>query len=292
MKTTLLVLGTCVPLFAQSFDVVSVKQNNSGDQGGNSNFPMGPGDVYTANGGHFTVTNFPLVSYVFFAFKVLGDQAQALLAQLPGWVSTDRFDIVAKTDGDTAKDTKDQMRLMVRSLLADRFRMTYHYETRQVPVFGLQFVKAGKFGPQFQAHPAEAPCSSEIPTTSSFDAPVAGGYPMLCGGVVGMPPSAPGRVRAGARNVTMAFIAKQLSGMGNLGRPALDQTGLTGIFDFVIEWVPEANAPVPVGADFQPDPAGPSFLEALKEQLGLKLDSQKGPSEFLVIDHIEHPSEN
>jgi len=277
-----------------SFDVVSVKQNKSDDPRGNANFPLGPGDVYTANGGHFTATGFPLITYIFFAFKVLGDQGQALVAQLPGWVNTDRFDIVAKTDGNPAKDTKDQMRLMMRSLLADRFKMTSRYETRQVPVFGLQYLKQGKTGPQLQAHPADAPCSTEIPTASGpgFDATVVGGYPTLCGGVLGMAPSATGRVRAGARNVTMAFIAKQLSGMGNLGRPVLDQTGVTGTFDFVLEWVPEINGPNPVGPDFQPDPSGPTFLEAVKEQLGLKLDSQKGPSEFLVIDHIDHPSEN
>jgi uncharacterized protein (TIGR03435 family) len=80
--------------------------------------------------------------------------------------------------------------------------------------------------------------------------------------------------------------------MGNLGRPVIDLTGLTGNFDMVIEWVPEANAPNPAGSDFQPDPSGPTFPEALKEQLGIKLDSQKGAADFLVVDHIEHPTGN
>lgn len=128
-----------------SFDVASVKLNKDGNVI-NSNFPLGPGDVYTANGGHFTATNFPLITYISFAYRVMGDQAQALVAQLPGWATTDRFDIVAQTDGDPAKDTKNQMRLMMRALLADRFRMVTHFETHQVPVLGLLQVKPENSG--------------------------------------------------------------------------------------------------------------------------------------------------
>jgi uncharacterized protein (TIGR03435 family) len=80
--------------------------------------------------------------------------------------------------------------------------------------------------------------------------------------------------------------------LGNLGRPVLDRTELQGTFDFVLEWVPAPSDPAPAGPDFEPNAAGPSFLEALKEQLGLRLDSQKGPSEVLVVDHVGHPSEN
>ena len=276
------------------FDVASVKENKSGTAASNSNFPLGPGDVYSSNGGHFTATNLPLISYIFFAYKILGDQAQTVTSQLPAWVTTDRFDILANTDGDPSKDTKDQMRLMMRSLLAERFKMVTHYETRQVSVFVAVPVKPGKTGPQLQAHPADAACSTAVPTASGPDpqAAIGPGYPTLCGGFLYMPPTAPGRVRVGARNVTMAFITTGLSAMGNLGRPVIDQTGLNGKFDMVVEWVPDANGPNPVGPDFQPDPSGPSFLEAIKEQLGLKLDSQKGPSEFLVIDHIDHPTGN
>jgi uncharacterized protein (TIGR03435 family) len=92
-----------------SFDVTSVKLNKTSDQP-NFNFPLGPGDVYTS----------------VFAYKLMGDQVQSVLSQLPGWATTDRFDIVANTDGDPAKDTKDQMRLMMRSLLADRFKLATH----------------------------------------------------------------------------------------------------------------------------------------------------------------------
>jgi uncharacterized protein (TIGR03435 family) len=172
--------------------------------------------------------------------------------------------------------------------------MVARYETRQVPEFALLTVKEGKTGPQLQAHPADSPCST-APTPNGpapgTSATVPGGYPSLCGGFLGMPSSSPGRSKVGARNVTMAFIANSLAGIGNLGRPVLNQTALSGTFDVLLEWVPEVSE-MPPGADFQPDPSGPSFMEALKEQLGLRLESQKGPSDFLVIDHIEHPSEN
>lgn len=183
---------------------------------------------------------------------------------------------------------------MMRSLLAERFKMVTHYETRQVPILAAVLLKPGKTGPQLQPHPADAACSTAVATAAGPEAqtPVGAGFPTLCGGFLPMPPSAPGRMRVGARNVTMAFIANGLSDFGNLGRPVVDQTGLSGNFDMVVEWVPEANTPNLTGPDFQPDPSGPTFLEAVKEQLGLRLDSQKGPSEFLVIDHIEHPTGN
>jgi uncharacterized protein (TIGR03435 family) len=273
-----------------SFEITSVKLNKYTDQGF-SNFPMGPGDVYSANGGHFTARDLPLVSYLFFAYKITGDQSQAVLSQLPGWATADRFDIEAKTDGDPAKDTKDQMRLMIQSLLADRFGLKARYETKEVPVFALTLAKPGKTGPQLRAHPNDAPCSTAIPSAAAgFAATVDGGFPELCGGFLGMTPIVAGRVRMGARNVTIDFIGTHL--ISNfLNRPIIDRTGLSGTFDVAMEWTPEVNGPG-AGGDFQPDPNGPTFLEALSEQLGLKAESQKGPVQVLVIDHVDHPTEN
>jgi len=88
----------------------------------------------------------------------------------------------------------------------------------------------------------------------------------------------------------MELIGSWLGAAGPLSRPVLDQTGLSGTLDFVIEWTPEFNGPPP--PNFQPDPSGPTFLEALKEQLGLKLQPQTGPVDVLVIDHVEEPSPN
>ena len=138
-----------------SFEVASVKLNKSADQG-YSNFPLGPGDVYSSNGGRFTARDLPFVSYLFFAYKITGDQSEAVVSQLPGWATMDRFDIEAKTDGDPAKDTKDQMRLMVQSLLAERFGLVARYETKQVPVFALTLAKPGKTGPQLFASDCSA----------------------------------------------------------------------------------------------------------------------------------------
>jgi hypothetical protein len=90
----------------------------------------------------------------------------------------------------------------------------------------------------------------------------------------------------------MEFIANQLSAVGQLERPVFDTTGLSGNFDFALEWTPERLAVQPAVTDLQPDPTGPNFLEAIKDQLGLKLESQKGPAQVLILDHVEHPSEN
>ena len=81
-------------------------------------------------------------------------------------------------------------------------------------------------------------------------------------------------------------------GFTGVDKTVLDKTGLEGTFDFVMEFTPQFNGPVPPGDNFQPDPSGPTFQEALKEQLGFKLESQTGPSEVFVLDHVEQPSEN
>lgn len=111
----------------------------------------------------------------------------------------------------------------------------------------------------------------------------------LCGGLVPLP-HGPGRIaKFGARNVTMTFIANQLSIMGQLGRPVIDRTGLSGNFDFSLEWSPESTNPQT--EPLEPLP-GPTFGSALSEQLGLKLSAETGPVDTLIVDHIERPSEN
>src|SRR4051812_24922608 len=118
MKRLILLASCCGLLFAQtpiSFDVISVRHNVS-DQPSKANFPLGPGDVYVTNGGLFSASGFPVVTYLFFAYKVLGNDSDSVQAQLPGWATSERYDIQARTDGDPAKDTKPQMRLMMQSL--------------------------------------------------------------------------------------------------------------------------------------------------------------------------------
>jgi hypothetical protein len=136
-------LITLPPLRAQSstaaadrpaFDVASVKANKSGSQFSSVNIPIGPGDAYNPTGGLYSGTNVPLVSYMYFAYQLTGNQLMYLLPRLPKWVTADRFDIQARASGNP---TKDQMRLMLQSLLADRFKLTVHYETQQLPAFAL-----------------------------------------------------------------------------------------------------------------------------------------------------------
>jgi uncharacterized protein (TIGR03435 family) len=274
-----------------AFDVASVKQNRSGDMP-SSNFPLGPGAVYSPNGGLFSATNQPLIVYIRFAYMVTAYQLQVLQPEVPKWVNADRFDIQARVQGNP---TKDQMRLMMQALLADRFKLTIHNETRQLPVLAVVLVKPGKTGPQLQPHSeAASPCSTTtaIPQAPGSAPPVAGGLPASCGGTLVMPASVPGRVRWGARNATMGYIANSFNGMVPSDRPMLDRTGLTGNFDFLLEFTPELSGPLPPGPTLQPDPNGPPFLEALRDQLGLKLESQTGPVDVLVIDHVEEPSAN
>jgi len=183
------------------------------------------------------------------------------------------------------------MRLMMRSLLADRFRLAIHNETREVPVLALVLAKPGKTGPHLVPHPDGAECPTNL-SPGYNDETVAGGFPVLCGGLLGQPPSEPGRMRVGARNVTLGFVANALSGGAGQGRPMLDQTGLGGTFDFTLEWTPETGGPAPQGADLQPESGGPAFAQAIEEQLELKLKGSKGSVEVLVLDHVERPGEN
>lgn len=280
----------------QSFEIASVKQNKSGSEVTRMSVPIAPGDIYPPNGGLFSGTNVPLISYIYFAYKLSGTQFQFLLpqlSQLSPWVKEDRFDIQARADGNP---TKDQMRLMVQSLLADRFKLTIHYETRQLPVFALVLTKPGKTGPQLQPHAEDTPCVAPPPSKISGPAPtpptLPGGLPVACGGIVGLPASNTGRLRVGARGIPIGLLASTMAQIGNLDRPVVDRTGLNGTFDFSFEWTTERNGPGSLGPDAQLDESGPTFIEDLKKQLGLQLESQKGDAEIFVIDHIERPSEN
>jgi uncharacterized protein (TIGR03435 family) len=289
-----------MPSFAQSgetqlaFEVASIKPNKS-DAPAQSNFPLNAGSMYTANGGLFSATNFPLVTYIFFAYNIVGNQAHFLVPQMPGWVMSERFDIQARAAGNP---TKDQMRQMMRALLADRFKFAVHTEMREAPVLAFVLAKPGKTGPQLQPHPANAPCETSVePATTANPVPNSlsqqvSGFPASCNSILGIPPSVPGRSRLGGRSVTIGFMADMLSQRVDLGRPIIDATGLTGTFDFLLEFTPESRDLTPTGSNASADPDGPSFRQAVQDQLGLKLQARKISMEVLVLDHVEHPSEN
>ena len=242
-----------------AFDVASVKPDNSAEDS-DSNFPLGAGDVYTPNGGFFSAKNFPLVTYIAFAYKLRVDQTSFLLPELPKWASTERFDIQARSGGNPSKD---EMRLMMRSLLADRFKLVVHHETRQLPVLEVVLAKPGKTGPQLQPHSNDWPCPSHIPPPSAAgQSPTQpsshafpGGLPPLCKGIFQLPSSAPGLFHVGARNVTVQFIADYFSGVSSFGRPFLDRTGLGETVDFSLEWKREYDSLPPPGVKYNAMPA-------------------------------------
>ncbi len=278
-----------------AFEVASIRPNTS-DRDPTVNFVLGPGDAYASNGGLFSTSNLSLLTYIRFAYKLTDSQTMMLQSQAPKWIATARFDIEAKSDNHAP--SKNQMRLMMQSLLAERFKLAVHTETRQLPVLALVLARPGKIGPRLRPHPSDGPPCSATIMSQSLPEPmparpptVSGGFPTICGDVMSTGvASSPSHIRLGARNVPIALLAGRLNGMlmGNLDRPVLDRTGLIGTFDFVLEWGGEP----PPGSNLPPDASTVTLLEALTDQLGLKLISAKGPVDVLVIDHVEQPSEN
>jgi len=131
-----------------------------------------------------------------------------------------------------------------------------------------------KIGPRPQRHSDDSPCPTEAPATAPG---VVDGKPAFCNGIYPLEPLAPGRIRFGGRNVT---------------RPIIDQTGLTGTFDFTLEWTQSPPPIAPAAAETAAETTFPTFEEALREQLGLRLTARKGPLRVLVVDHVERPTAN
>ena len=267
-----------------AFDAASIKLDTS-DAAPHSNFALDAGSDYAANGGLFSVTKSPLSAFIGFAYKLTPYQTQSLQAQLPKWAATDRFDVQARAQ---ASVTKDQMRLMMQSILADRFKLTIHVETQQAPVYALVLVNPGKTGPQLKVHSDDPPCSNATPAAGKAPAArTAGGVAAACGALIGQIVS--GHVHVLARDMTMGQIASYLVVAGRLDRPVLDQTGLSGNFDMSVE---APGVSPPPGSGIQADPSAPTFVEALRDELGLKLVPQTGTVEAPVIDHVEEPTPN
>lgn len=287
-----------VGLFAEqapvspAFAVASVKPNRT-DTPAATLFPLGAGDAYAATGGLFRATNQPLIAYVRFAYRL----GQGDLLDLPGWVYNDRFDIEARTNGEP---TKDQMRLMMRSLLIDRFKLAAHTEQRTQAIFDLTLAKPGQMGPQIRAHldggcesgsaspPSNTPLASPLsaPSSSLFQLPT-----LPCGSIGFVNVSMGDRGRIVGNGEPMDRIAEVLkSPFTGIDRPIRNRTGLTGTFDFSLEWSLLSDSAQTPNA--QLDDAGPRFVEALQKQLGLKLASARGPVDVLIIDRLERPTEN
>jgi bla regulator protein blaR1 len=252
--------------------------------------PLNSGDGYSATGGYFRA-DFPLSVYIEFAYKIWPTpQSREMFAHLPKWVTTDRYSIDARAAGNP---TKDQLRLMVQSLLADRFQLAAYFATEQVPVFVLTVVKDGKLGPKLIAHADGRPCAGETAVPSQVfreDESGPGTFPPMCDSPTVIRKST--GMLLGYRNASMEMLTGSLS-MQVLDRPVIDKTGLSGKFDFTLEWAPTSNNPAPPDSPAPPpDPVGPTAVQALRDQLGLKVESRKAPVPILVIDRVDRPSEN
>jgi len=262
---------------AATFEVASIKPNKSGD--GRVMLGMAPTGRYTA-------TNVPLrllmqQSYNLQPFQIIGG---------PSWITSDRFDIIAKAPDGFAPD---QFRSMVRALLADRFKLKAHTETREMPIYELVLARAdGKLGANLT--PAKTDCEAMRGRRAGGPppAPPQPGQPIECGFMIGI-----GNMNAGG--MPLLELARTLSGFVN--RIVVDKTGLKGSYDFQITYTPDGRGNplglppggAPLGVDAPAgDPNGASIFTALQEQLGLKLDSQKGPVEVLVIDSVDQPTED
>jgi uncharacterized protein (TIGR03435 family) len=268
------------------FEVASVRKNKSDDEASMNigtalgNGPVPPGNLYLAK-------NIKLIQFIAFAYSLTQIQLRSLEIHVP-WTTEDRFDIEARAQGNP---TKANYRLMMQALLADRFKLTVHYETRVVPLFVLVLAKPGKFGPQLRLHRADDPVCAK-PATPTWPMEADGeGYPESCGGPFSMKPSKTGRMKSGGRDVSMALFTAILTGVGVLDRPMVDRTGIKGTVDYSLEWRKVADQ-VARGAPLELDEDAPTFADALKEQLGIKMRAEKGPSELFFVDHIEKPSDN
>jgi uncharacterized protein (TIGR03435 family) len=227
----------------KGFEVASIHPNNSG----------GDNTHINRDEGHVTFTNASLKTLIRNGYEILSFQ----LTGGPGWLDSDKFDIEAKAGGgETMSD--GEFKEAIRNLLADRFRLKVHWETREGPVYvltvdknGLKFKEnAGAPGPSMNTH--KGPAGGKMTGTK----------------------------------VPISILASNLA--NQLGRIVLDKTDLKGDYDFSFEW-----ATLDLASPGAADLGGPSLFTALTEQLGLRLESQKkGAMEVLVIDSVEKPSEN
>lgn len=182
----------------------------------------------------------------------------------PSWVESDHYDIVAVTPGEVRPTRQEQMS-MLRSLLTDRFKLTFHREPRDFSIYQLELSKSG----------------SKLKETAVPNDP-----PTVGPGVV-----YPQRIVMPARNATMGDFASLLQ-RAILDRPVVDKTGLSGRYDFDLEWAPDETQFNGDGPTSSPDAPSPPLFSAIQQQLGLRLVATRGPVDALIIDKAEHPSAN
>jgi uncharacterized protein (TIGR03435 family) len=264
-----------------SFDVASVKANRSGENRVGFAFP--PGGL--------TATNLPLRSLIIQAYKL----QEYELVNLPSWTADERFDIAAKSAN--AQASGEERLVMLRALLADRFKLKMHDETREMAMYSLVVARDDKrLGPNLTPSAIDCEARSRAGQPPPPPAPPApGGEPPLpdCGISLGMTPNV-SLLRGGS--VAFPDIVRLIA--TNLGRPVIDKTGLTGAFNIQMRFHSQSSGlpglPVrpPGGASATPDNAVPSLMTAVQEQLGLKLEGGRAPMPVRVVDSVERPTED
>ena len=260
---------------APVYEVASIKPNKSSD----------PTRAIRATPDRLAITNFTLRMLIRTAYGVQDFQ----ISGGPNWLNSENYDVEAKMDSsmvdEMAKLSPDQRQLqtlhMLQSLLADRFRLALHRETKELPVYALVI---GKYGPKFQ----EAKPGDTYP--NGIAGP--GGHPLGAGALLRME-----RGKLVGQGVPLSNLVEVLSQENLVGRTVVNKTGLAGNYDFTLQWTSDesrASTGGQQGTENPPAPnsSGPSLFTAIQEQLGLKLESQKSSVEILVIDHVEKASEN
>jgi uncharacterized protein (TIGR03435 family) len=238
-----------------AFDVASIHINNTETDGHHHIF-NNPAES------HLRTQNLAIRDLIQFAYGLPNSQ----ILGGPAWLGSIMFDIDAKSDPSmdaqlhalSTEQARHQKQLMVQALLADRFQLKAHQETRQLPVYALVVAKDGpKFKPSKINGTTIEPGRSRLHVAGSDD--------------------------------TMSILARELAQV--LGRVVLNQTNLSGRYDLSLRWTPDdAPPPMPNGAPDPPEP--PGIFTAIQEQLGLKLESSRWPVPVLVIDSVEMPSAN
>jgi uncharacterized protein (TIGR03435 family) len=253
------------------FDVASVKAGTAGSE------RIGVG----IRGNELHATNLPLRTITQWAYNIRPlFRTGGVLEGGPSWMDTDGFDIVAKAP---RRPSIDEAREMLRALLADRFKMRVHKETREAPVFALVLAnKDGKLGPGLRR--SERDCSQFSAAVENGDFGTEfrrDGCNLRNAGGVGV------TVLRGSAAIPV--LIPLMSRGREIDRPIVDRTGLTGTFDIELTFNPvrpglPGRGEIPVPAD------GTSLFTALQEQLGLKLEASRGPLDVIVIDSVERPT--
>jgi uncharacterized protein (TIGR03435 family) len=260
-----------------TFEVASVRM--AGAQNGPTGTEGGPG---SRDPEHFTGRGMPLRLYLCLAYATADCQQQI---SGPGWIDSEKYDVTVNI---SAATTKEQYQKMLQNLLTERFKLVLHHETKVLPVYELVVAKDGPKLKESAATPADDAPAPGPPGKVEMDKK---GFPVLPPGRAGFISSfGPGALSHWtARQQTMLALARSLSFPTAAGRQVIDKTGLTGKYDFTLEYDMHAAGAPPAADD---DPSLIVF-DALQKQLGLKLVDAKAPFDFVIVDRGDKtPAEN